>query len=246
MRLRVCPPFPLLDVAHRPQDARPATGDHHHNTTKREGGAAGDDGGPRVGGVARTRRLRTREERLAVPILTRVGHGGLGSLGASVLPQRLDCRIRRARWRWPPRRAGALATPLGVPGQGRPESAAGAARPRVSYSTGVQHQGAAGAGHRLGIGAVTATVTQPPLSTCTVNTHGASGVRATLLSDRSESNLHTLFLSVSCHLQTWDLGNPAITKAMRAVSSSHHPHGHASPPSSPQGHGATMSRPRRD
>lgn len=51
MRLRVCPPFPLLDVAHWLQDARPAAGERHHDTAKSEGGAADDDCRPQVGRV---------------------------------------------------------------------------------------------------------------------------------------------------------------------------------------------------
>lgn len=69
-------------------------------------------------------------------------------------------------------------------------------------------QGATGAGNRLGIGAVTATITQHPLCTCS-DAQTLRGQRHPL-SDRSESNLHTPYCRLL--LQTWDIENPAWNK----------------------------------
>lgn len=151
-----------------------------------------------------------------------MGRGGLGEAsGHRFCPRDWNCRIWRARWRCHQGGQASLATALWGHRAGKScERGAGAAWPRVSYSTGFQHQGVAGAGHRLGIGAVTATTTQPPLSTCTVNTHGASqgSVPPSSLTGLRATYTHSSCLSpVTYKPGTWK--TLLITKAMQAVSS---------------------------
>lgn len=70
-------------------------------------------------------------------------------------------------------------------------------------------QGATGAGNRLGIGAVTATITQPPLCTCS-DAQTLSGASTTL----SLTSLRATYThpTVTCYLRTRDMENPACNK----------------------------------
>lgn len=70
-------------------------------------------------------------------------------------------------------------------------------------------QGATGAGNRLGIGAMTATITQLPLCTCS-DAQTLSGASATL----SLTGLRATYThpTVACYLRTRDMENPACNK----------------------------------
>lgn len=152
-----------------------------------------------------------------------------GSLGVSVLPERPPelphlkgpvAASREGSHLWLPlwgHRAGKACG-------GR----AGAVWPQASHSTSFQRQGAMGAGNRLGIGAVIATIMQaPPPCTCS-DAQTLSGASATL----SLTGLRATYTypTVACYLRTRDMEKAVCNKGHTSgLQCGDHPRAPASP-----------------